>query len=56
MALALLSMAVDLATTGQALAAWGREHAPLISSQSDEVIQLTRARYADRLAVLKERQ
>jgi len=52
--LALLTLAVDLAPTAPDLTRCGREHAALITAQAEPVINTIRARYADRLAVLKE--
>lgn len=51
---ALLSLAIDLAPTAKALTDWGREHTALIDAQPDAVFTAIRARFADRLAVLKE--
>jgi hypothetical protein len=53
-ALALLTLAVDLAKTAPVLTDWGREHTALIDAQPDAVFNNFRARFADRLAVLKE--
>lgn len=53
---ALLTLAVDLAPTAPDLTRWGREHAALITAQAEPVINTIRARYADRLAALKETQ
>jgi hypothetical protein len=52
--MALFNACIDLATTPDDLTRWGREHATLIGSQLTTVIQSTRARYAERLADLKE--
>lgn len=53
-ALALLLLAISLAPTAKALTDWGREHTALIDAQPDAVFNNFRARFADRLAVLKE--
>lgn len=52
--MALFNACIDLATTPGDLTRWSREHAALISAQPTTVIQSTRARYAERLADLKE--
>jgi hypothetical protein len=53
---ALFTLAIDLAPTAPDLTRWGREHTALIDAQPDPVFHAIRAAYADRLAVLKERQ
>lgn len=51
---ALAFLAIGLAPTAPELTRWGRDHAALLGAQPEHVRQPIRARYADRLAVLKE--
>lgn len=49
-------LCIALAQTLADLTAWGRAHAAILASLPEYVLTAIRAAYADRLAVLKERQ
>lgn len=53
MALALLTLAVDLAPTSAKLTEWGREHTALIDAQPDAVFSAFRAHFAQAAAGLR---
>jgi Flp pilus assembly protein TadB len=54
--IAMARLCIALAQTLADLTAWGRAHAAILASLPEYVLTAIRAAYADRLAVLKERQ
>lgn len=49
-------LAISLCWNPAVLKAWGEQHAAILASLPEYVLTAIRAAYADRLAVLKERQ